>query len=288
MFRRRIAAAIATVTLGLAGAVAAPVVAHADDYCDYEDETFPTIYSVSPRTVVVGTQSKLVTFSVSADDDCGVQNWDIYGPHVWAWQKSPTERISPWSNTDAGASYVDVEVNDTNYNTTTERFSFTLKRATYVSGFNVTPEPVKKGKYVTVKGTLKRADWDQDKYVSYGAKSQKVKIQFRAKGTSTYKTIKTVTLGKRSDVASKIKVAGSLAKDGYYRLSYAGNGTTGASSPPATTSTSGSRRRRGLTARSLRPARRSPRRCARERRRRSGRAAPWWRSPRGPRPARWP
>lgn len=229
MFRRRFAAAITSIALGIAGAIIAPAAAHADDYCDYEDDTFPVIESYSPSTVVVGLQSKLVTFDVYADDDCGIEGWDIYGPHVWAWDSDPTDRIYPWSNSDAGASYVDVEVHDQSYNTTTERFDFRLKRATRIKGFDVTPEPVKKGKYVTVKGTLQRADWNKGKYVAYGAKSQRVKIQFKAKGTSTYKTVKTVTLGKKSAIKTKIKVAGSVGKDGTYRLFYAGNGTSGSS-----------------------------------------------------------
>jgi hypothetical protein len=229
MLRRRFAAAITSIALGAVGALVAPVAAHADDYCDYEDSTFPTISSYSPSTVTLGLQSKLVTFRVNAHDECGIESWDIYGPHTWAMDNDPTDRIYAWSNSDAGASYVDVEVNDPNYNTTTKRFGFRLKRATYVSGFNVTPEPVKKGKYVTVKATLKRADWDRGAYEKFGAMSQRVQIQFKAKGTSTYKTIKTVTLGKKSEVTSKIKIRGSLAKDGTYRLSYAGNGTSGAS-----------------------------------------------------------
>ena len=88
---------------------------------------------------------------------------------------------------------------------------------------------MKKGRYVTVKGTLKRADWDKGAYVKYGARSQRVHIQFKAKGAASYRTVKTVTLGKKAQVKSKIKVAGSLAKDGTYRLSYAGNGVSGPS-----------------------------------------------------------
>ncbi len=191
--------------------------------------SFPTISSYSPSTVTLGLQSKLVTFRVNAHDECGIDGWDVDNDHVFAYDSNLTEKIYPWSNSSAGASYMDVSVHDPAYNVTTKRFGFRLKRATYVSGFNVTPEPVKKGKYVTVKATLKRADWDRGAYVKYGAKSQRVQIQFKVKGTSTYKTIKTVTLGKKSEVTSKIKISGSLAKDGTYRLSYAGNGTSGAS-----------------------------------------------------------
>lgn len=134
---------------------------------------------------MLGLESKLVTFRVSAADECGIEGWSVNGPHVWAWDRDPTDRIYPWADSSAGASHVDVEVSDPNYHTTTKRFAFRLLRNTYVSGFNVTPEPVKKGKYVTVKGTLKRADWDKGAYVRYGAKSQRVQIQFKAKGAAS-------------------------------------------------------------------------------------------------------
>lgn len=232
MLRRRFAAVLTSIALGVAAAIVAPLAAQADewdDYCNFEDSTFPQIHSYSPSSVTLGVDSKLVTFRVAADDECGIDDWDVTGPHVWAMDNDPTDRIYPWANSYAGASYVDVEVSDPNYNTTTKRFPFRLLRATYVSGFNVTPEPVKKGKYVTVKGTLKRADWDKSAYVKYGAKSQKVQIQFKAKGATSFRTVKTVTLGKKSEVKSKIKVAGSLAQDGTYRLAYAGNGVSGPS-----------------------------------------------------------
>ena len=231
MFRRRFAAALTSIAFGVAGALIAPVAAHADDsdYCNYDDTTFPQIHSYSPSTVTLGLESKLVTFRVSADDECGIDDWDINGPHVWAWDNDPTDRIYPWAELLCRREPRGRRGERSDYNTTTQRFGFRLLRDTYVSGFNVTPEPVKKGKYVTVKGTLKRADWDKGAYVKYGAKSQRVQVQFKAKGAASYTTVKTVTLGKKSEVKSKIKVAGSLAKDGTYRLSYAGNGISGAS-----------------------------------------------------------
>ena len=161
-------------------------------------------------------------------DECGIDGWDVDNDHVFAYDSNPTEKIYPWSNSSAVNGNTYVSVHDPAYNVTTKRFGFRLKRATYVSGFNVTPEPVKKGKYVTVKATLKRADGIV-RYVKYGAKSQRVQIQFKAKGTFTYKTIKTVTLGK-FEVIYKIKIRGSPAEDSRtYRRRYAGNGTSGAS-----------------------------------------------------------
>lgn len=233
MSRRRIAAAITSVVLGLAGAAAAPAVAQADgwddDYCTYDDESPPEVHGYGPSTLTLGLRSRLVTFTVNASDDCGIDDWRVDNDYVWAYRSDPTDKVYAWSNSDAGASFMDVKVWDTNYNATTQRFAFRLKRATHFTGFNVNPEPVKKGRYVTVSGTLTRADWDAGRYVSYGAKTQRVQVQFKANGTSTFKTVKTVTLGRKSAVKTKIKVAGAVAKDGTYRLSYAGDGTSGAS-----------------------------------------------------------
>ncbi|MEV0173241.1 calcium-binding protein [Streptomyces sp. NPDC050803] len=87
---------------------------------------------------------------------------------------------------------------------------------------NATPEPVSKGKTITVKGTLTRADWSTDKYV--GFKGQPVKLQFRKKGTSTYTTLKTVTSGSGGAVTA----TATAGADGYYRFAFAGTGTTAA------------------------------------------------------------
>jgi hypothetical protein len=87
---------------------------------------------------------------------------------------------------------------------------------------NATPEPVRKGRTITVKGILTRADWSTDKYV--GFRGQSVKLQFRKKGTSTYTTVKTVTSGSGGSVSATAK-AGS---DGSYRFTFPGTGTTAA------------------------------------------------------------
>lgn len=227
---RRLTALAAAIGLGVAGLViATPTTAHAGDYCDWEDNSHPLIESYSPSTVTVGLTSKLVKFNVRAYDDCGIQDWDVYSEKtgVWAYKSNPSERISPWSNAYAGTTHIDVEARDTNWNTTVERHSFTLLRATYWSKFNAGPEPIKKGKYLRITGTLKRADWDRGEYRSYGAKSQKAQIQFRAKNSSTYRTIKTVKLNSKSAVDTKIKISGSVARDGYYRVYFGGNGVSG-------------------------------------------------------------
>jgi hypothetical protein len=86
---------------------------------------------------------------------------------------------------------------------------------------NASPEPVKKGGTLTVTGKLSRADWENGIYTGYV--SQPAKLQFRAKGSSTYTTVKTVTTGKSGALKTTVKAA----KDGYFRYVFAGTSTTG-------------------------------------------------------------
>lgn len=85
---------------------------------------------------------------------------------------------------------------------------------------NASPEPVKKGKTVTVTGSLTRANWETGKYAGYG--SQSVKLQFRKKGSSTYTTLKTI----KSGSTGTLKTTTKATVDGYYRYSFAGTSTT--------------------------------------------------------------
>lgn len=85
---------------------------------------------------------------------------------------------------------------------------------------DATPEPVTKGKTVTVTGKLSRANWDTHKYAGYSG--QLVKLQFRKKGSTTYSTIKTVTTSSTGTLKTTVKAS----VDGYYRYSFAGTSTT--------------------------------------------------------------
>ncbi|MYX97364.1 hypothetical protein GT045_21715, partial [Streptomyces sp. SID486] len=84
------------------------------------------------------------------------------------------------------------------------------------------PEPVKKGRTLTVTGRLTRADWQDHKY--HGYSGQPVKLQFRKKGSSAYTTLKTV----RTNSAGSLKTTAKATADGYYRFSFAGTTTTAA------------------------------------------------------------
>ncbi|GGX46882.1 hypothetical protein [Streptomyces fructofermentans] len=85
---------------------------------------------------------------------------------------------------------------------------------------NASPEPVKKGKTITVTGALTRANWETHKYAGYTV--QPVKLQFKKKGTTSYVTVKTVT----SSSTGALKTTVKAAADGYFRYSFAGTSTT--------------------------------------------------------------
>ncbi|WP_405932297.1 hypothetical protein [Streptomyces sp. NBC_00827] len=98
-----------------------------------------------------------------------------------------------------------------------------IKRAAKLTT-NATPEPVKKGATLTVKGALTRANWETSKYSGYTGQS--VTLQFRAKASSTYKNVKTVKSGTSGALSTTVKASA----DGYYRYTFAGTTTTGAKS----------------------------------------------------------
>ncbi|MEI5099301.1 calcium-binding protein [Streptomyces sp. PmtG] len=99
-----------------------------------------------------------------------------------------------------------------------------LKRAAKLT-VNATPEPVKKGKTITVAGALTRANWDTHKYAGYT--QQSVKLQFKKKGASSYTTVRTV----KTDARGNLKTTMKASADGTFRYVFAGTSTT-----PAVTS----------------------------------------------------
>ncbi|GGM94624.1 hypothetical protein [Streptomyces fuscichromogenes] len=86
---------------------------------------------------------------------------------------------------------------------------------------NAAPEPVKKGRTITVTGKLTRANWTSGSYTGY--QGQSVKLQFRKKGSSVYTTLKTVTTG----TGGALRTTTKAKADGYFRYVFAGTATTG-------------------------------------------------------------
>ncbi|KOU67285.1 hypothetical protein ADK57_17035 [Streptomyces sp. MMG1533] len=100
-----------------------------------------------------------------------------------------------------------------------------IKRAAKLTA-NASPEPVKKGRTITVTGKLSRANWTTGKYAGYA--SQPVRLQFRKKNSNTYTTLKTV----KTSSTGALSTTTQAGSDGYYRFVFAGTTTTGTATAP--------------------------------------------------------
>ncbi|MFD4529514.1 DUF5707 domain-containing protein [Streptomyces sp. NPDC058470] len=221
------------------------------DYVD-GDTTISNVVVNGGKAIVLGaTTKKTVTVSFTAKDDSGIE-----------WATAILWHGSTFANIDGGAVPNEEEAVCTTVNATTStcKHTFTID-ARYdllnkfaggwkvwalaqgkdadsvqkdnVKGFNLqrasqltvnaAPEPVKKGKTITVTGKLTRADWETNKYA--GLSGQSVVLQFRKAGTTTYKNVKTI----KSTSGGALKTTVKASVDGYYRFTYAGVSTVGTS-----------------------------------------------------------
>jgi len=139
-----------------------------------------TIESFSPARVTIGLTPKLVTFTVKTSG-CRLTNWTLEGNPFYVFYASPQWPFQPLFNDEAGPRYVTVEDDNGDHDTHTRVFvnGFSLLRRTeWQDGtFNASPEPVTKGKPITIKGRLKVVDWDIQHYIAYAHRT--VSVQFR-------------------------------------------------------------------------------------------------------------
>jgi hypothetical protein len=92
---------------------------------------------------------------------------------------------------------------------------FALQRFTRLTA-DAAPEPVKKGRTITVTGQITRASWDDGKYHGFTSGTP-AKLQYRKKSASSYTTLKFT-----SQVldGGRVTATTPATYDGYYRLSY--------------------------------------------------------------------
>ncbi|MGW1105541.1 calcium-binding protein [Streptomyces sp. NPDC002540] len=112
-----------------------------------------------------------------------------------------------------------VSANDYDYIHRDAATTFKVQRYSKLT-VDASPEPVKKGKTITVTGKLSRANWEDNKYHGYA--NQSVKLQFRKKGSNTYSTVKKI----KSNSTGNLKTTVTASTDGYFRYSFAGTATT--------------------------------------------------------------
>ncbi|GAA2109601.1 hypothetical protein GCM10009841_31030 [Microlunatus panaciterrae] len=197
----------------------------------------PTILSAktSPRTVVVGVQqAKGFVLTVKIRSNCTVKgvSADVVSPtfynsvdlnrvarsgDVTTWDVGLRLNPQALTNADAGTwsstIWVDSAVDTSGYGS-----DFKVLRAARLTT-NATPEPVRKGRTITVKGNLNRANWNLGRYRGYGKK--KVQLQWRPAGGS-YSTLKTVTSAPDGDLRTTL----TARKDGCFRFVFKGSSTT--------------------------------------------------------------
>ena len=92
-----------------------------------------------------------------------------------------------------------------------------LRRTEWQSAtFNASPEPVKKGQPITIKGRLRVVDWDIQHYVAYAHRT--LSVQFRPP-SGVYKTVKRTTTSSSGWVNTKVTATAT----GDWRVVYWGN-----------------------------------------------------------------
>ncbi|MFJ9805759.1 calcium-binding protein [Streptomyces wuyuanensis] len=193
------------------------------------------------KPIVLGTGTKTVSFSVTARTDSPIREaflelWHGTGGDVNASYHRTGTCTAPSaglttcstsfpldpksdviSNSLAGGgwqAYAQLEAKDGDY-ASGDYPAVRVQRAASLT-VNAAPEPVAKGKPVTVTGRLLLADWNANKYRGYSGQS--VKLQFRKSGSSTYTTLKTLKTNSAGDLRTTV----TASADGYWRWTFAG------------------------------------------------------------------
>lgn len=249
----RIRSAVAAVSCATALSAAMIPAAQAASRAEPSDTTFSNVVVNGGKDIVLGlTTRKTVTITWTATDPDGIlASWAYlwHGPNTddadgylplyppngtcAVSASDPTTQTCKVSigvdaardfdhNGLAGPWHVLAGAQDTNDDWTEidEAGSALFKRYGKVT-VNASPEPVKKGRTITVSGKLSRANWESGSYTGY--EGRPVKLQFRKKGSTTYTTLKTITSGSHG----ALKTTTKAVRDGYFRFVFAGTTTTG-------------------------------------------------------------
>ncbi|MFJ8363552.1 hypothetical protein [Streptomyces sp. NPDC093984] len=121
-----------------------------------------------------------------------------------------TWKVAAWAESTDGTGHIDLHAAKTQP---------LLRDASLTA--NAAPEPVAKGKTLTITGKLSRADWETlGGYHGYAG--QKVQLQFRKAGASTYTNVKVVS----TDSYGNLKTTVTASADGYWRYTFAGTSST--------------------------------------------------------------
>ncbi|MEV0600200.1 DUF5707 domain-containing protein [Streptomyces sp. NPDC050315] len=224
----------------------------------YGDTTISDVVVNGGKDVVLGTtNTKTVTVTFTATDDSGIEWADAILWHGGATFDELDTGVNPdQENADCTATssttakctqtftidpqyhlfnaaagtwkvWAIAQGNDADWVEQDNVKTFSMKRYSKLTA-NASPEPVLKGRTITISGLLTRANWDTYKYAGYT--QQSVKLQSRAASGGSYATLKTYTSGSGS-TAGQVKTTRTASTDTCWRYSFAGTSTT-----PAVTS----------------------------------------------------
>ncbi|WP_435279997.1 calcium-binding protein [Streptomyces sp. 1222.5] len=247
MRKRTATAALVAVTAFYS--LAAPV-AQADS--GVGDTVINSVLINDGEPVVIGVSDMTFPVIMNATDDHGV---GAVGTMTWLWRDSDADHHAVYTGytdiqvcqgsspgptrcllrgnvnyrTDFLANYAAGTWNvaakavsiDGDYQTVANEGTIRVLRQAHLT-VNASPEPVTKGKILSVIGLLSRANWETRTFDGYGGK--KVNLQFRKAHTSTYTTVKSIT----SSGSGALKTTITASTDGCWRFSFAGSTTTSA------------------------------------------------------------
>ncbi|MFC7909620.1 DUF5707 domain-containing protein [Streptomyces nigra] len=208
----------------------------------------------SGNDVVLGiTERRTITVKLTASDDSGIKSADFTLYHGSTLAKADAKlkatettaactasgttstctkhyTIDPRAslkNSLAGTWKVAVQAkaNDGDYVTTDGHTSFFLKRYAKLTA-NASPEPIAKGRTLTITGKLSRANWDTHDYRGYTG--QRAYLEFRRPGTTYYESLGYTLTNSTGVPTAKV----TATADRYWRYEFRGTTTTNAVKAP--------------------------------------------------------
>ncbi|MFD7438235.1 calcium-binding protein [Streptomyces sp. NPDC059861] len=196
------------------------------------------------KGIPVGTGGRFFGYRITASDNSGLRSVE-----AWLWRGTSFDRrtaltggagahcdrspcvagseIEPRReglvNADAGTWRVRVSVfaQDGDYRTLDQAGTAQVLRIAKVTT-HAFPTSVKKGYPVVLSGALIRADWERQKYVTFGG--QPVRVQFRAENSGSFRTVKVI----KADGKGFLRTTVRATADGYWRFRFWGSSTTAA------------------------------------------------------------
>ncbi len=215
-------------------------------------ETDCSVVDASPQQVVVGLKPVIVQFDVATDcdDEDHQMNWVVSGAaspgsqvgwfgactYTYLGSDTPTcpngrarldvigtgtfkgkkmagpQSLYATAFDDLNSNLLDDD--DTRTDTLATSFSL-LRRTTWGTTFNASPEPRRKGQNLNITGQISRANWDTGKYEKFGVY---VKLQFRGENEESYHSVRTVW-----DNGASASTTIKAVRSGYLRYYFPGD-----------------------------------------------------------------